>query len=102
MFTDRLTGLDHEELSSLAGSPCMLGQGSKQVGFTGPAATPPSCTCTRLKFKRIKELHIKPKTLEHIEEKVGKNLEDMGTEEKIMNRTLMTCDVKSRSRNGTS
>jgi hypothetical protein len=27
--------------------------------------------------KQIKELHIKPETLKHIEEKVGKSLEDM-------------------------
>jgi hypothetical protein len=36
--------------------------------------------CKRLKSKWIKELHIKPETLKRIEEKVGKSLEDMGTE----------------------
>jgi hypothetical protein len=34
---------------------------------------------TKLKSKWIKDLHIKPDTLKLIEEKVGKNLEDMGT-----------------------
>jgi hypothetical protein len=37
--------------------------------------------CTKLKFKCIKELHIKPDTLKLIEEKVGKSLEHMGTVE---------------------
>jgi hypothetical protein len=31
-----------------------------------------------------------------IEEKVGKSLEDMGTEEKFLNRTVMACAVRSR------
>ena len=31
-----------------------------------------------------------------IEEKVGKSLEDMGTEEKFLNRTAMACAVRSR------
>jgi hypothetical protein len=44
---------------------------------------------------RIKELHIKPETLKLIEEKVGKNLEDMGTGEKFLNRTVMACAVRS-------
>jgi hypothetical protein len=35
-------------------------------------------SCTKLKSKWIKELHIKPETLKLIEEKVGKSLEDMG------------------------
>jgi hypothetical protein len=34
-------------------------------------------SCTKIKSKWIKELHIKPDTLKLIEEKVGKNLEDM-------------------------
>ena len=38
---------------------------------------------TDIKYKWIKELHIKPDTLKLIEEKVGKSLEDMGTGEKI-------------------
>jgi hypothetical protein len=44
----------------------------------------------------IKELHIKPDTLKLIEEKVGESLEDMGTSEKFLNRTPMTCSVRSR------
>ena len=52
--------------------------------------------CTNLKFKWIKELHIKPETLELIEEKVGKSLEDMGKGGKFLNRTPMACDVRSR------
>ena len=31
-----------------------------------------------------------------IEEKVGKTLEDMGTGERFLNRTAMTCAVRSR------
>jgi hypothetical protein len=31
-----------------------------------------------------------------IEEKVGKSLEDLGTEEKFLNRTSMACAVRSR------
>jgi hypothetical protein len=38
---------------------------------------------TKLKSKRIKELHIKPETLKFIEEKVGESLKDMGTRRKI-------------------
>jgi hypothetical protein len=33
--------------------------------------------CTKLKSKWIKDLHIKPDTLDLIEEKVGKSLEHM-------------------------
>jgi hypothetical protein len=44
----------------------------------------------------IKELHIKPETLKLIEEKVRKSLKDMGTGEKFLNRTAMTCAVRSR------
>ena len=36
---------------------------------------------TKLKSKCIKEFQIKPETLKLIEEKVGKSLEDMATEE---------------------
>jgi hypothetical protein len=51
--------------------------------------------CTKLKSKWIKDLHIKLETLKLIEEKVGKSLEDMGTGEIFLNRT-MTCAVRSR------
>jgi hypothetical protein len=51
--------------------------------------------CTKLKSKWIKELHIKPETLKLMEEKVGKNLEDMGTGERFMNTTAMACAARS-------
>ena len=38
----------------------------------------------------------KPETLKLIEEKVGKSLEDMGTGEKFLNRTAITCVIRSR------
>jgi hypothetical protein len=38
-------------------------------------------SCTKLKSKWIKELLIKPETLKLIEEKVGKSLDDMDSEE---------------------
>jgi hypothetical protein len=54
--------------------------------------------CTKLKSKWIKELHIKPETLKRIEEKVGKSLEDTGTEEKFLKKkkkkTPMACAVR--------
>jgi hypothetical protein len=45
--------------------------------------------CTKLKSMWIKDLHIKQDTLKHIEEKVGKSLEHMGTGEIFLNRTPM-------------
>jgi hypothetical protein len=51
--------------------------------------------CTKVKFKWIKELHIKPETLKLIEEEVGISLEDMGTGEKQLIRTAMACAVRS-------
>jgi hypothetical protein len=51
---------------------------------------------TKLKFKRIKELHIKPETLKLIEEKVRKSLEHMGTGGEFLNRTAMACAIRSR------
>ena len=47
--------------------------------------------------KWIKELHIKLETLKLIEKKVGKILEDMGTGEKILNRTAIACAVRLRN-----
>lgn len=52
--------------------------------------------CTKLKFKWIKNLHIKPDTLKQIEEKVGKSLKHMGTGENFQNRTPMAYALKSR------
>jgi hypothetical protein len=51
---------------------------------------------TNFKSKWIKELHIKPETLEFIEEKVGKCLKGMGTEETFLNRIPMACAVRPR------
>jgi hypothetical protein len=58
----------------------------------GPYLSP----CTKLKSEWIKDLHIKPDTLNVIEEKVGKNLQYMGTEEKFLNKTPMACTLRSR------
>ena len=51
--------------------------------------------CTKLKSKWIKDFHIKPDTLKLIEEKVGKNLEHMGTGENFMNSTTMSYVLRS-------
>jgi hypothetical protein len=53
-------------------------------------------SCTKVKYKWIKELHIKPETLKLKEKKVGKRLEDMSTGGKFLNRTAMACAVRSR------
>jgi hypothetical protein len=58
----------------------------------GPFLSP----CTKVTSNWIKELHIKPETVKLIEVKVGKSLEDMGTGEKFLNRTVMACAVRSR------
>jgi hypothetical protein len=50
--------------------------------------------CTKLKSRWIKDLHVKPDTLKLIEEKVGKSLKHMGTEEIFLNRTPMACAVR--------
>jgi len=52
--------------------------------------------CTKLKSKWIKDFQIKPDTLKLIEEKVGKNLEHMGTGENFLNRTPMADALRSR------
>ena len=51
---------------------------------------------TGLKSKWIKDFHIKPGTLKLIEEKMGKNLEHMGTREIFLNRTSRAYALKSR------
>jgi hypothetical protein len=51
-------------------------------------------SCTKLKFKWIKDVHIKPDTLKLIEEKVRKNLEHMGTGAIFLNRTPMVFALK--------
>ena len=40
----------------------------------------------------------KPETLKLIEEKVGKNLEDMGTGENFLNRTPIAYALRSRNK----
>jgi hypothetical protein len=44
---------------------------------------------TKLKSKRIKNLHLKPGTLKLTEKKAWKNLKHKGTEENFLNRTPM-------------
>ena len=51
--------------------------------------------CTKHKSKWIKDLHIKPDTLNLIEEKVGKSLEHVGPGEKFLNRTPMAYDLRA-------
>jgi hypothetical protein len=36
---------------------------------------------------------MKPETLKLIQEKLGKNLDEMGTGEKFLNRTAMDCAI---------
>ena len=42
------------------------------------------------------DLHVKPDTLKLIEKKLGKTLEDMGTGEKVLNRTPIAYALRSR------
>ena len=51
--------------------------------------------CTKLKSKWIKDLNIKPDTLNLIEEKVGKNLELIGTGSNFQNRKPMAQALRS-------
>jgi hypothetical protein len=52
--------------------------------------------CTKLKSKWIKDLHIKPDTLNLREEKVGKSFELTGTGEIFLNRTPMAHALRPR------
>ena len=52
--------------------------------------------CTKLNSKWIKDLNIKPDTLNLIEEKVGKSPELIGTRGKFLNRTPMAHALRSR------
>jgi hypothetical protein len=52
--------------------------------------------CTKLKSKWIKDLNIKPDTLNLIEEKVGKSLELTGTGRHFLNRTSMAHALRSK------
>jgi len=51
--------------------------------------------CTKLKSKWIKDLHIKPDTLNLTEEKVGKSLEHTSMGEIFLNRTPMAQALRS-------
>jgi hypothetical protein len=51
--------------------------------------------CTKLKSKWIKDLNIKPDTLNLIEEKVGKSLECISTGDNFLNRTPMSQALRS-------
>ena len=57
----------------------------------GPYLSP----CTKLKSKWIKDLNIKPDTLNLIEEEVEKSLELIGTGS-FLNRTLIAHALRSR------
>ena len=57
---------------------------------------PDLLSCTKLKSKRIYEFHIKPDTLNLIEEKVGESLEYMGKKEIFLNRTPMSYALRTR------
>ena len=52
--------------------------------------------CTKLKFNWIKDLNIKPDTLNLIEEKVRKSLELISTGRNFLNRTPMAHSLRSR------
>jgi hypothetical protein len=52
--------------------------------------------CTKLEPKQIKNLYKKPDTLNLIEDKMGKILEDMGTEGKFLNRTTRSYALRSK------
>jgi hypothetical protein len=52
--------------------------------------------CTKLNSKSIKDLNIKPDTLDLIVEKVGKSLELIGTGENFLNRTQIAPALSSR------
>jgi len=52
--------------------------------------------CTMVKSKWIKDLHVKPDTLKLIEEKLGRHLEHMGTEENFLSKTPMAYALRSR------
>jgi hypothetical protein len=51
--------------------------------------------CSKLKSQWIKDLNIKPDTMNWIEEKVGKSLKVMGTGEIFLNRTPISQALRS-------
>ena len=52
--------------------------------------------CTKLKSKWVKDLNIKPDTLNIIEENVGKSLEPIGIGRNFLNRVPMAQVLRSR------
>jgi hypothetical protein len=50
--------------------------------------------CTKLNSKWIKDLHLKPDTLNLIKENVGKSLEHISTEKNFLNRTPMVYTLR--------
>jgi hypothetical protein len=56
---------------------------------------PDLLSCTKLKSKRIYEFHIKPDTLNLIEEKVGSGIECIGTGDNFLNRTPVRQALRS-------
>lgn len=62
---------------------------------TDSASPPYLLPCRKLKSSWIKDLNIKPDTLNLIEEKVGKSLEFIGTEGNFLNRTPMAQALRS-------
>ena len=52
--------------------------------------------CTKHKSKWIKDLNIKPDTLNLIEEKLGKSLDLIATGENFLNRTPMAHALRSK------
>jgi len=57
---------------------------------------PDAETIQRLLKERLETSPIKPNTLELVEEKVGKNLERMGTGENFLKKTPLVYAVRSR------
>jgi hypothetical protein len=55
--------------------------------------------CTKLKSKLIKDLNIKPNTLNVTEEKLGKSLELIGKRRNFLNRTPMAQALRSTINN---
>jgi hypothetical protein len=51
---------------------------------------------TKLKSKKIKDIHIKPDTLKLIEKKIGKALEHMGTGEVFLNKIPIAYTLRLR------
>ena len=53
-------------------------------------------SCTKLNSKWIKDLNIKPDTLNLVEEEVGKSLELIGITQNFLNRTQVVHTLRSR------